>query len=177
MYTGEKYSKTPRLFQIFGFQIGKKTKAKSRSNYQRFYSKRRNCKKWEAAKVSIPVSDETDLSNFYTELNSCKASVSLSLIHPFSETFVSKSRDTVLRLSTQTQSITISVRGMFKNISLAMQLRNTVANMRVLQFKHTRRSRRKSTPTFMLRLVVHLFIKRYPWLHATPDFLCYCTLM
>lgn len=30
----------------------------------------------EAAKVSIPVSDETDLSNFYTELNSCKASVS-----------------------------------------------------------------------------------------------------
>ena len=57
-----------------------------------------------------------------------------------------------------------------------MQLRNTVVNMRVLQLKHTRRSRRKSTLTFMLKLVVHLFIKRYPWLHATPDFLCYCTL-
>ena len=57
-----------------------------------------------------------------------------------------------------------------------MQLRNTVVNMRVLQLKHTRRSRRKSTPTFMLKLVVHLFIKRYPWLHATPDFLGYCTL-
>ena len=49
-------------------------------------------------------------------------------------------------------------------------------NMRVLQLKHTRRSRRKSTPTFMLKLVVHVFIKRYPCLHATPDFLCYCTL-
>ena len=57
-----------------------------------------------------------------------------------------------------------------------MQLRNTVVNMRVLQLKHTRRSRRKSTLTFTLKLVVHLFIKRYPWLHATPDFLCYCTL-
>ena len=30
----------------------------------------------EAANVSIPVSAETDLSNFYTELNSCKACVS-----------------------------------------------------------------------------------------------------
>ena len=57
-----------------------------------------------------------------------------------------------------------------------MQLRNTVVNMRVLQLKYTRRSRRKSTLTFMLKLVAHLFIKRYPWLHATPDFLCYCTL-
>lgn len=25
----------------------------------------------------------------------------------------------------------------------------------------------------MLKLVLHLF-KKYPWLHATPDFLCYC---
>ena len=57
-----------------------------------------------------------------------------------------------------------------------MQLRNTVVNIRVLQLKHTRRSWRKGTPTFLLKLVVHLFIKRYPWLHATPDFLCYCTL-
>ena len=65
---------------------------------------------------------------------------------------------------------------MLIKISLAMQLRNTVVNMRVLQLKHARRSRRKSTPNFMLKLVVHLFIKRYPWLHATPDFLCYCTL-
>ena len=48
--------------------------------------------------------------------------------------------------------------------------------MRELQLKHTRRPRRKSTPTFMLKLVIHLLIKRYPWLHATPDFLCYCTL-
>ena len=30
----------------------------------------------EAAKVSIPVSYEIDLRNFYTELNSCKACVS-----------------------------------------------------------------------------------------------------
>ena len=48
----------------------------------------------EAVKVSVPVPDETDLSNFYTELNSCKTKpVSLSLIYPFSETFVSKSRN------------------------------------------------------------------------------------
>ena len=40
------------------------------------YNKRRNCKKREAAKVSISMPDGTDLSNFYTELNSCKASVS-----------------------------------------------------------------------------------------------------
>ena len=38
--------------------------------------------------------DETDLSKFYTELNSCKTKpVSLSLNQPFSETFVSKSRN------------------------------------------------------------------------------------
>lgn len=51
-------------------------------------------KSGETAKVLIPVPDEIDLSNFYTELNSCKAKpVSLSLIHPFSETFVLKSRN------------------------------------------------------------------------------------
>jgi len=48
----------------------------------------------EAVEVSIPVPDETNLSNFYTELNSFKTKpVSLSLIYPFSETFVSKSRN------------------------------------------------------------------------------------
>ena len=40
------------------------------------------------------VSDKNNLRNFYTELNSCKTEpVSLSLIHPFSETFVSKGRN------------------------------------------------------------------------------------
>ena len=58
---------------------------------------------------------------------------------------------------------------MLKKISLAMQLRNTVVNMRVLQLKRTRRSRRKSTLIFTLKLVVHSFIKRYPGctLHLT----------
>ena len=47
----------------------------------------------EVAKVSIPVSNETNyLSNFYTELNSCKACVS-ELDSSFPETFVSKSRN------------------------------------------------------------------------------------
>ena len=51
-------------------------------------------KSGEAVKVSIPVPDETDLSNFYTQLNSCKTKpVSLSLIHLFSETFVLKRRN------------------------------------------------------------------------------------
>jgi len=40
------------------------------------------------------VPDESDLSMFYTELNSCKTKpVTLSLIHPFSESFVSRSRN------------------------------------------------------------------------------------
>lgn len=48
----------------------------------------------EAVEASTPVPDETDLSTFYTELNSCKTKpVSLTSIHPFSETFVSKSRN------------------------------------------------------------------------------------
>ena len=48
----------------------------------------------EAVKVSVPVPDEADLSKFYTELNSCKTKpVTLSLIHPFFESFVSKSRN------------------------------------------------------------------------------------
>ncbi|PFX11696.1 hypothetical protein AWC38_SpisGene24478 [Stylophora pistillata] len=47
-----------------------------------------------AMRVLIPVPDETDLCNFYNELNSCKTKpVSLSWIHPFSETFVSRSRN------------------------------------------------------------------------------------
>ena len=37
---------------------------------------------------------ETDLNNFFAELNSCKTKpVTLSLIHPFSDSFVSKSRN------------------------------------------------------------------------------------
>lgn len=36
---------------------------------------------------------EADLSTFYTELSSCKTKpVTLTLIHPFSESFVSRSR-------------------------------------------------------------------------------------
>ena len=51
-------------------------------------------KRGQVVKVLIPEPDETDLSNFYTELHSCKTKpVSLSLIHPFSETFVLKSRN------------------------------------------------------------------------------------
>ena len=36
--------------------------------------------------------------------------------------------------------------------------------------------KKENTLIFMLKLVVRSFIKRYPWLHATPGFLCYCTL-
>jgi len=51
-------------------------------------------KSGEVVKVLIPIPDETNVSNFYTELNSSKTKpVSLSLTHPFSETFVSKSRN------------------------------------------------------------------------------------
>ena len=48
----------------------------------------------EAMKVSVPVPGETDLNNVFAELNSCKTKpVTLSLIHPFSDSFVSKSRN------------------------------------------------------------------------------------
>lgn len=51
-------------------------------------------KSGEAVRILIPVPDETDLHNFYNELNSCKTKpVSLSWIHPFSETFVSRRRN------------------------------------------------------------------------------------
>ena len=48
----------------------------------------------EVAKVVAPVPDDTELMNFYAELNSCKTkAAALSLIHPFSDAFVSKSRN------------------------------------------------------------------------------------
>ena len=47
-----------------------------------------------ATKVAVPVPGEINLKNFYAKLNSCKTkAVALSLIHPFSYSFVSKSRD------------------------------------------------------------------------------------
>ena len=47
-----------------------------------------------ATKVAVPVPGEINLKNFYAELNSCKTkAVALSLIHPFFDSFVSKSRD------------------------------------------------------------------------------------
>ena len=48
----------------------------------------------EVAKVAAPVPGDTELMNFYAELNSCKTkAAALSLIHPFSDAFVSKSRN------------------------------------------------------------------------------------
>ena len=48
----------------------------------------------EVAKVAAPVPGDTELMNFYAELNSCKTkAAALSLIHPFSDAFVSKRRN------------------------------------------------------------------------------------
>ena len=48
----------------------------------------------EVAKVAATVPGDTELRNFYAELNSCKTkAAALSLIHPFSDAFVSKSRN------------------------------------------------------------------------------------
>lgn len=45
-------------------------------------------------KPEIPVPSNADLNNLYLKLNSCQTKpVALSLIHPFSESFVSKGRD------------------------------------------------------------------------------------
>ena len=44
--------------------------------------------------MAAPVPGDTELMNFYAELNSCKTkAAALSLIHPFSDAFVSKSRN------------------------------------------------------------------------------------
>ena len=76
------------------FQSAKKLKQNLDQTIKSLTESEGIAKSREAVEVSIPVPDETDLSNFYTELNSCKTKpVSLSLIHPFSETFVSKSRN------------------------------------------------------------------------------------
>ena len=76
------------------FQSAKKLKQNLDQTIKSLTEREGIAKSREAVEVSIPVPDETDLSNFYTELNSCKTKpVSLSLIHPFSETFVSKSRN------------------------------------------------------------------------------------
>ena len=92
----------------------------------------------EAANVSIPVSAETDLSNFYTELNSCKACVS-ELDSSFLWNFCFKEQKHISHFRFIWQEVlrprvSRSVRGMLKKkLSLAMQLGNTVVNMRVLQ--------------------------------------------
>ena len=76
------------------FRSAKKLKQNLDETINGFTKSEGIAKSLEGAKYSIPVPDATDLSNFYTELNSCKTKpVSLSLIHPFSETFVSKSRN------------------------------------------------------------------------------------
>ena len=76
------------------FRSAKKLKRNLDQTINSFTTKKGISKSGDAAKVLVPVPDESDLSMFYTELNSCKTKpVTLSLIHPFSESFVSRSRN------------------------------------------------------------------------------------
>ena len=66
----------PKAVKDIDFRSAKKLKQNLDQTINSLTTSEGIARSGEAAKVSIPVSDETDLSNFYTELNSCKASVS-----------------------------------------------------------------------------------------------------
>ena len=76
------------------FRLAKKLKHNVDQTINSFTTKEGISKTGDTAKVLVPVPDESDLSMFYTEGHRlCLARIQLSLIHPFSESFVSRSRN------------------------------------------------------------------------------------
>lgn len=199
-------------------------------------------KSGEAVRVLIPVPDETDLRNFYSELNSCKTKpVSLSWIHPFSETFVSRIRniptisdlfdkkyldveyhDLLEACSNINIQITVEERKLIEegtrnqsqgssfyhfragrvgaSISKAASHTNpaqpsqslikTICYSDIFKFSNAATeygckhesiaikayqmvTKEKHT-NFDVKTCGTFINKKYPWLYATPDFLCYC---